>query len=83
MGGLTLADVGGVIGVLMMLFAYAAAQLHRLDPTKVPSLVMNFVGSSLVLTSLSQNFNLSAALMEGAWALVALFGLVRILLTRR
>jgi hypothetical protein len=82
-GGLTLLDIGGVIGVLMMLFAYAAAQVHRLDPTKVPSLLMNFFGSGLVLASLSQKFNLSAALMEGAWALVALFGLIRAMRARR
>ena len=80
---MTLLDIGGVIGVLMMLFAYAAAQLHRLDPTKAPSLILNLVGSSLVLASLFQKFNLAAALMEGAWALVALFGLVRIILARR
>ncbi len=83
MGRLSLLDIGGVIGVLMMLFAYAAAQLHRLDPTKAPSLVLNLAGSSLVLASLFQAFNLAAALMEGAWALVALFGLVRIMLARR
>ena len=83
MGRLTLLDIGGVIGVLMMLFAYAAAQLHRLDPTKAPSLILNFVGSSLVLASLFQKFNLAAALMEGAWALVALFGLIRVMLARR
>jgi len=82
-GGLTLLDIGGVIGVAMMLFAYAAAQLHRLDPTKAPSLVMNLLGSSLVLASLFQKFNLAAALMEGAWALVALFGLIRVMLARR
>ena len=83
MGRLTLLDIGGVIGVLMMLFAYAAAQLRRLDPTEAPSLILNFVGSSLVLASLFQKFNLAAALMEGAWALVALFGLIRVMLARR
>ena len=80
---MTLLDMGGVIGVLMMLFAYAAAQLHRLDPTRAPSLVMNLAGSSLVLASLVQKFNLAAALMEGAWAVVALLGLIRIILDRR
>ena len=80
---MTLLDMGGVVGVLMMLFAYAAAQLHRLDPTKAPSLILNLAGSSLVLASLFQKFNLAAALMEGAWALVALFGLIRVMRARR
>ena len=80
---MTLLDIGGVLGVAMMLFAYAAAQLHRLDPTKAPSLILNFAGSSLVLISLCQKFNLAAALMEGAWALVALLSLIRLMLARR
>ncbi len=80
---MTLLDIGGVIGVLLMLVAYAMAQLHRLDPTRAPSLIMNLIGSSLVLASLTQKFNLAAALMEGAWALVALAGLLRVIVRRR
>jgi hypothetical protein len=72
-----------VVGVLMMLGAYAAAQVGRLDPIKVQSLLLNLVGSCLVLLSLLKTFNLSAFLMEAAWALVALFGLVRVALRRR
>jgi hypothetical protein len=30
-----------LIGVLLMLAAYAAAQIHVLDPVKAPSLAMN------------------------------------------
>ena len=37
-------DVAGVVGVLMMLGAYAAAQLDRLDPVKAPSLLLNLGG---------------------------------------
>ncbi len=68
---------------MMMLFAYAAGQLGKLDMTRLPALAMNLVGSLLVLWSLSFKFNLSAALREGAWALVALYGLIRLALKRR
>jgi hypothetical protein len=44
---------------------------------------MNLTGSLLVLWSLTFKFNLSAALMEGAWAVVAIYGLVRLALRRR
>jgi hypothetical protein len=44
---------------------------------------MNFVGASLVLVSLTRAFNLSAAIVESAWALIALAGLIRLLLRRR
>ena len=67
----------------MMLGAYAAAQVGRLDPVKVPSLLLNLAGSCLVLLSLLRTFNLSAFLMEAAWAVVALFGLVRVAVRRR
>ena len=80
---MTLPDIGGVIGVLMMLVAYALAQLGRMRVDQLPSLVMNLVGALLVLLSLAFKFNLSAALMEGAWALVALFGLIKLGLKKR
>jgi hypothetical protein len=81
--GLSLLDFAGLAGVLLILIAYAGAQLRRLDPTGAPALAMNLVGASLILASLVRAFNLSAALMEGAWALIALFGLARLLFRRR
>jgi hypothetical protein len=72
-----------VIGVLMMLVAYALAQLERMRVDRLPSLLLNLIGSLLVLLSLAFKFNLSAFLMEAAWALVALFGLVKLALRRR
>ena len=43
---------------------------------------MNLVGSGLILLSMTHAFNLSAFFMEAAWAAMALFGLVRLLLRR-
>ncbi len=79
---MTLFDVAGLIGVLLMLSAYAAAQLRWLDATRATALLMNLVGAGLVLVSLTRAFNLSAALLESAWGLVALFGLVKLALKR-
>lgn len=76
-------DVVGVAGVLLVLAAYAAAALGRLDVKGAPSLFANFLGASLILLSLTVDFNLSALLMEGSWALVSLAGLVRVLVLRR
>ena len=80
---MTLSDMGGVIGVLMMLAAYALAQLGRMKVDQLPSLLMNLAGSLLVVVSLLYKFNLSAFLMEAAWALVALFGLAKLALRKR
>jgi hypothetical protein len=70
-------DAIGLAGVLSILIAYAAAQLRRLDPTGVTSLLMNLGGACLIMVSLSRAFNLSAFLMEATWAGVAIFGLAR------
>jgi hypothetical protein len=79
----SLTDLAGLAGVLIIIAAYAGAQLRRLDPIRAPSLLMNFGGACMIILSLLRDFNLSAFLMEAAWALVALFGLIRIALTRR
>ena len=80
---MSLLQIGGVVGVAMMLVAYAGAQLDKLDPRGAPALVINIVGAGLVLLSMIEAFNLPAFLMESAWALVALYGLVRLLISRR
>jgi hypothetical protein len=78
----TWTDAVGVTGVLVILVAYAGATLGKLDVRQAPSLLANFVGASMILWSLTVDFNLSAVLMEGAWALVALIGLIRVLIVR-
>jgi hypothetical protein len=70
-------DIAGLVGVALILAGYAAATIGRLHPKGAPSLAINFVGASLILLSLMRNFNLSAAIVEGAWALIALIGLIR------
>ncbi|CAL1689961.1 hypothetical protein MMB232_00081 [Brevundimonas subvibrioides] len=76
-------DLAGIFGVLLILVAYAGATSGKLDPKQWPALCLNLAGALLILWSLSVDFNLSAALMEGAWALVAIAGLVRLALQRR
>jgi hypothetical protein len=79
----SLFDITGLVGVALMLGAYAGASLGKLDPTRAPALVLNLAGASLILLSLARTFNLSASVMEGAWALIALVGLIRLALRRR
>ena len=76
-------DQAGIFGVGLVLLAYAGAAFGKLDPKNWPSLACNLIGSLLILWSLTKAFNLSAALMEGAWALVAAAGLIRALFLRR
>ena len=75
-------DAVGVVGVLCILIAYAGATAKKLDPAQAPALLLNLCGALLILVSLYFDFNLSAVLMEGAWALVAVYGLVQLALGR-
>jgi hypothetical protein len=81
---MSLLDAAGLAGVAMILAAYAAAATGRLDANRPVSLAANLVGASLILASLlAEDFNLSATVMEAAWAAVAAYGLLRWALMRR
>lgn len=80
---MTAPDIAGVFGVGLILIAYAGATMDRLDPKRAPALLLNLAGAVLILVSLVYDFNLSAVLMEAAWALVALFGLARLAIRPR
>ena len=68
-------DVLGLFGVVLILLAYLLLQLRRIDPTSAAFSGLNAVGAALVLLSLYYDFNLPAAVIEGAWLLISLFGL--------
>ncbi|PZQ51088.1 MAG: hypothetical protein DI570_25045 [Phenylobacterium zucineum] len=77
-------DVAGLGGVGVVLIAYAGAALGRMDPERPLSLCCNLFGSVAILWSLlTQDFNLSATAMEGAWVVVSFLGLVRWAIRRR
>ena len=67
----------GLVGVVLMLVAYGLTISNRMDARATPALVMNLSGSLMVLASLWQDWNLPAAVIESAWAMIALAGLVR------
>ena len=76
-------DAAGLAGVFLILVAYAAAAMGRLDANRPISLLANLIGACLILASLlAEDFNLSATVMEGAWVLVAAVGLMRWALRR-
>jgi hypothetical protein len=78
-----MANIAGLVGVLLILIGYVGVQLDRLQPRAAPALLLNFFGAALVLYSLAFDFNLSAAIMEGIWMAIALYGLVRLVMKPR
>ena len=69
----------GNVGVFFILAAYLLVQLERLSPTRPPILIANALGAFLILVSLVNEFNLSAFVIEAAWLLISVYGLIRCL----
>lgn len=74
----TEATVVGLIGSMIFLVAFVYANAtEKLDPVRFNA--MNLAGALMLLVSLSVHFNLAAFVLEAAWALIAIWGLVRAL----
>jgi hypothetical protein len=72
-----------VVGSLLVLAGFAAAQAGRLDPRSIPYLVLNLVGSGVLAVEALLGHQWGFLLLEGVWAAVSLVGLVGVLLARR
>jgi hypothetical protein len=75
-------DFVGTVGVVIMVVAYLLLQLNRLDSHAPTYSLLNACGASLVIISLTVNFNFSAFLVEAFWVLISLIGIYRYLRTR-
>ncbi|MEQ1789528.1 MAG: hypothetical protein ABL857_03695 [Rickettsiales bacterium] len=72
-----IADIIGNIGVACFLLAYYLLQKGTVLHTQVSYLLLNMIGSFLLIFSLLINWNLSAFLLEVAWALISMYGIVK------
>ena len=70
-------DLVGMVGVLLIVVAYALLQLDRLSSSAVSFSLLNAAGAFLIMVSLLFNFNLSAFLMESFWFVISLLGAAR------
>lgn len=71
---LDLANIVGLIGSALFVIAFAYSNIAR-SMNFVLFNALNLIGAVLLLYSLSVHFNLAAAVLEVAWALIALAGL--------
>ena len=53
-----------------------AAQLHLLNQSSLPYLLLNLVGSAILAVLAAQDQQWGFLLLEGVWALVSLWGLI-------
>ena len=73
----TLPDLIGLVGVALILVAYAGVQSGRLPAEDWRFSALNGVGAALILVSLWFEFNLASFVIEIAWLAISLWGLWR------
>lgn len=75
-------DIVGLGGTFAILAGFLLLQAGRLSGTGLVYQLLNLFGAAGILVSLLGTFNLSVFLLESAWILVSLFGIVRSLRAR-
>jgi hypothetical protein len=68
-----------IVGALLILLAYGAAQFGLLDQHSRVYLVLNLVGSAVLAVLAWHEEQWGFLLLEGVWALVSLWGLIQVL----
>ena len=72
-----------ILGAVLVLVAYIAAQLRMLDGKSYPYLVLNLLGSGLLAVLAAAGTQWGFLLLEGTWALASLLSLGGRLVARR
>jgi len=67
----------GLIGSTIVVIAYLLNQTNRLASSDWRFPAANLVGACAILLSLTDAWNLPAAVIEFFWAAISLYGLVR------
>jgi hypothetical protein len=75
------ADIIGICGSVLFIGAFIYANISP-AMNKILFNIINLIGAILLLISLSVHFNLAAFILEAAWMMIAIFGLITALRAR-
>jgi hypothetical protein len=68
-----------IAGAILILIAFAANQRGSMSPHSVTYLALNLAGSLILAVVALLDSNFGFLLLEGVWAVVSAFGLVKVL----
>ncbi|TDD49506.1 hypothetical protein E1263_32090 [Kribbella antibiotica] len=69
-------DIVEIVGALVVLVAFAAAQAGKLRQRTLTYQLLNFLGSGLLAAIALQEQSWGFLLLEGSWAVISLIGLL-------
>ncbi len=80
---ISLPDLIGCLGTLVILVVYALLQAKKIDSDSLLFSFLNLVAAIMILISLYYAWNFAAVLMEISWGVISLYGLVKGILSYR
>ncbi len=70
-------QVAQIVGAVLILAAFMAAQAHRLSTDSVPFLALNTLGAGILAVVAAADRDAGFLLLEAVWTAVSARGLVR------
>ena len=67
-----------IVGALLILAGFVAAQFRLLDPLSLPYLLANFAGSAILTVDAWREAQWGFFLLELVWAIVSAWGLLKL-----
>ncbi len=79
---MTLSDVIGFTAPVLFLYAYAMVSLGRWQAEMFRFHLLNFLGATAILVSLTSHWNLPVCILEGCWGAISVYGMLKALRKR-
>ena len=73
---MNVSQVTQIVGALLIVTGFILSQRDRLDPRSYTYLLLNLIGGAILTALAFQDRSWGFVLLEGAWSLIALVGLV-------
>ena len=70
-------DIIGIIGVAIVIITYFLLQINKISSEALSYSLFNIIGSSLIVLSLLEHWNLASFLIEMCWIMISFIGVFK------